>query len=136
MKKTCIRQVVLDKWLPLSHRRAAVLHVPDPDLRQCTNTPLLMGGFKLGWGGPCFFVFVRVLLHKKGLGHPAKAQHLETLKPGFHPPCETYMPKGGFSELPRTWPAARCRAAQALAAARRCGRGTLERGVAKCRTMA
>ena len=41
--------------------------------RKFANPPLQMGGFKLGWGGLACFL-LGVLLHKKSLGHPAKAQ--------------------------------------------------------------
>ena len=36
-----------------------------------------------------------IILHKKSLGHPAKAHYLKTIKLGFRPRAKPTRPRGG-----------------------------------------
>ena len=67
--------------------------------RKFAEPPCKWGVSNYAGGGLAFFVG-GVLLHKKRLSHPAKAQNLNIIKLGFHPHTKPTCPKRGFSESP------------------------------------
>ena len=68
-----------------------LLRVRDPEFIPCS---VHKWGISNDAGGSLAFLG-GVLLHRKSLGHPAKAQNLEILKLGFHPHAKPTCPGGG-----------------------------------------
>ena len=79
----CVEHYALRVLCP--HLRASDLGPPPHGDRKFAR------GFKIGWG----VFFLGVLLHKKSLGHPAKAKNLRLRKLGFHPHTKPTCPRGG-----------------------------------------
>ena len=82
----------LQKWSSRLGRNADKGQAPQSEIRK---TALCKWGVSNQAGGePCLFAGW-VLLHKKSLGHPAKAQNLKSIKLGFHPQTKPTCPRGG-----------------------------------------